>query len=311
MMLRITLVLCLVAFGARAQIVAPGNYVEPGSTYTNASATALEINLSNIANNVKHGIEGTLVTTSSTGTINSNLIVLNIYTPPDNGGDVSGIYVSQTGGGNAASFFNTSANTPAGLTTYPNNGFAIEAQTDGNKTSVFSQTVNGKAFLAVAGTGNTAQGFVAEPSDATNDGRNAISVYDSTLKQNFYVDYNGQTFISSNATGSNNILTAIEPNIGNNDFLIFLIGKNATGLQGTMGELFYIPNATISQSTFTMTMPGNSTIIVRGDDALGFHGATPITQATPSGACAGNTGCQALRTALGNLGLINPSGISN
>ena len=44
---------------------------------------------------------------------------------------------------------------------------------------------------------------------------------------------------------------------------------------------------------------------------LGFYGTTPIVKATPVGACAGNTGCQALRDALGNLGLINTGSISN
>jgi hypothetical protein len=44
---------------------------------------------------------------------------------------------------------------------------------------------------------------------------------------------------------------------------------------------------------------------------LGFYGATPIVKATPTGACAGNTGCQALRDALGAVGLINTGSISN
>lgn len=44
---------------------------------------------------------------------------------------------------------------------------------------------------------------------------------------------------------------------------------------------------------------------------LAFNGATPIVKATPVGACAGNTGCQAVRDALGNLGLINTGSISN
>lgn len=44
---------------------------------------------------------------------------------------------------------------------------------------------------------------------------------------------------------------------------------------------------------------------------IGFYGATAIAKATPAGACAGNTGCQALRDALGNLGAINTGSISN
>lgn len=44
---------------------------------------------------------------------------------------------------------------------------------------------------------------------------------------------------------------------------------------------------------------------------LALYGATPIVKATPVGACAGNTGCQALRDALGNLGAIATGSISN
>lgn len=51
--------------------------------------------------------------------------------------------------------------------------------------------------------------------------------------------------------------------------------------------------------------------IGRSAGSLGFYGATAIVKATPTGACAGNTGCQALRDALGNLGLINTGSITN
>jgi hypothetical protein len=44
---------------------------------------------------------------------------------------------------------------------------------------------------------------------------------------------------------------------------------------------------------------------------IAFNGATPIVKATPVGACAGNTGCQAMRDALGNLGLIATGSITN
>jgi hypothetical protein len=44
---------------------------------------------------------------------------------------------------------------------------------------------------------------------------------------------------------------------------------------------------------------------------LSFYGATAIVKATPVGACAGSTGCQALRDALGNLGLINTGSITD
>lgn len=57
----------------------------------------------------------------------------------------------------------------------------------------------------------------------------------------------------------------------------------------------------------------NATSVVLGKNAgtLGFYGGSAIAKATPTGACAGSTGCQALRDALANLGLINASGITN
>lgn len=64
--------------------------------------------------------------------------------------------------------------------------------------------------------------------------------------------------------------------------------------------------------TFTaaQTLSDNANIAGSGK-TLGFYGATAITKATPTGACAGNTGCQALRDAIGNLGLINTGSITN
>jgi hypothetical protein len=55
----------------------------------------------------------------------------------------------------------------------------------------------------------------------------------------------------------------------------------------------------------------NALKIAGATDKLGFYNATPIVKATPTGACAGNTGCQALRDAMGNLGLIATGSITN
>jgi hypothetical protein len=51
--------------------------------------------------------------------------------------------------------------------------------------------------------------------------------------------------------------------------------------------------------------------VAAASSKLGLYGATPIVKATPAGACAGNTGCQAVRDALGNLGLIATGSITN
>jgi hypothetical protein len=55
----------------------------------------------------------------------------------------------------------------------------------------------------------------------------------------------------------------------------------------------------------------NAVVLGRTAGALGFYGASAISKATPSGACAGNTGCQALRDSIGNLGFINTGSITN
>lgn len=57
----------------------------------------------------------------------------------------------------------------------------------------------------------------------------------------------------------------------------------------------------------------NATGVVVGKTSgtLAFYGGTAIAIATPTGACAGNTGCQALRDAMVNLHLITGGGISN
>jgi hypothetical protein len=59
-----------------------------------------------------------------------------------------------------------------------------------------------------------------------------------------------------------------------------------------------------SQSTKSVQMAASG-------GRVGFYGTTPIVKATPTGACAGSTGCQAIRDALGNLGLISTGSITN
>jgi hypothetical protein len=103
---------------------------------------------------------------------------------------------------------------------------------------------------------------------------------------------------------------------------------------GTVNISAIDPNSTIPNSTGDPTWPtaatatptyaapaapaidiglasATNTIIAGASSKLAFYGATPIVKATPTGACAGNTGCQALRDALGNLGLINTGSITN
>lgn len=66
-----------------------------------------------------------------------------------------------------------------------------------------------------------------------------------------------------------------------------------------------------SAQTITLGASDGSVALSSASGKLGFHGATPVVKATPSGACAGNTGCQVLRDAMATVGLINGGSISN
>lgn len=81
-------------------------------------------------------------------------------------------------------------------------------------------------------------------------------------------------------------------------------GAATMALKGGSGNQAAVVGVTWTQQTALAIQP-------TAGGKLGFYGATPIVKATPVGACAGNTGCQALRDALGNLGFINTGSISN
>jgi hypothetical protein len=83
-----------------------------------------------------------------------------------------------------------------------------------------------------------------------------------------------------------------------------------TSCPGAATPFTDLANGTGLKATLTCDT-SNGVVVAASGNNLGFYGATAIAKATPSGACAGNTGCQALRDALGNLGLINVGSISN
>src|SRR5580658_2200272 len=87
-------------------------FAEPRASAATGFSPLITLNETNLATNNKHGIYGVLYTDNSVGIINSNLLALEIFTPPDNGGDVSGAYIRQTGGGNALSIFNLCGERP-------------------------------------------------------------------------------------------------------------------------------------------------------------------------------------------------------
>jgi hypothetical protein len=73
----------------------------------------------------------------------------------------------------------------------------------------------------------------------------------------------------------------------------------------------YLPAATGGQLNVAYASGNALSLQPTAGGKLAFNGATPIVKATPVGACAGNTGCQSLRDALGNLGLIATGSITN
>jgi hypothetical protein len=95
--------------------------------------------------------------------VNSGGITIGIHTPPDNGGEVSGIYVAQSGGGNGISVFNYDnsrdqngvplpgypAVDPSGrpYPEYANQGYGIEVQTGPAKHAVYATAHDASAFL--------------------------------------------------------------------------------------------------------------------------------------------------------------------
>jgi hypothetical protein len=142
-----------------------------------------------------------IIDTKSVGTPNNNnSIAGDIYTPPDDGGDSSGLYLDQQGGGNALTVYNLCGQTPTGFTAYCNNGFAIEAQVDGAKNAILVAALNGSALDVVVTSGGTSgTGIsIAPGSDADGTSRRAIHVQNAANSQeNFYVDFAGNTFARS------------------------------------------------------------------------------------------------------------------
>jgi hypothetical protein len=162
---------------------------------------SMMFDLTNVNNNTKRGISMDIRTTSSTGTINTGGIAISIYTPPDNGGDVSGIWVQQTGGGNAISIYNLSGNRPSGYTQYANDGYAIEATVDGTKHSIRTHANEGSALVAeindVAGSNQPC--MHAQIWGSNNLDRHAIHVRSTTAGDAAYVDFNGNVWLKSGA----------------------------------------------------------------------------------------------------------------
>jgi hypothetical protein len=122
--------------------------------------------------------------TSTTGSLQVTGIEVDINSPSDRGGDSSGIYVNQSGGGNAISIFKLGGG---------GTGFAIETSADGGNHTIFGTAENGYIFHGkITGTGGGVNIF---PSADTNLTRRAFKVSTSdNLTEKFYVALNGEIY---------------------------------------------------------------------------------------------------------------------
>lgn len=164
-------------------------------------------------------------------------------------------------------------------------------------------SVNGGANAVV--TGNTVLG---NPTDIFNSASPAIVANNCTSSScaasgvtSFNTRTGAVTLTGADITGAGGVTNPASA--------FFLHGVDNAG--GTFP--FVIQNLSGSN---LFTVQNNGLISFNGNVAfgtatIGFYGNLPIVKPTPTGACAGNTGCQALRDALANLGLINAGGITN
>jgi hypothetical protein len=194
------------------------------------SIPALMFDLSQSTNIVKSGVQAIVQvrgTLPPTPIMNVQGMAVQIFTPPDNGGDCSGFFCEQTGGGNAASFFNYYLDRPGAalpdgdpnkFEAYPSNGNAIEAQSDGTKTTIFVGLKGaGTGVMAVqqgvgvggganasfqSFTGDTGRSFVAQPMSTVSKSPNHDQVltvinYNAT-QQTVALDFDGNLNLLGN-----------------------------------------------------------------------------------------------------------------
>jgi hypothetical protein len=133
--------------------------------------------------------------TSKEGPLAVTGLQVAINSPPVRGGDSSGIYVMQSGGGNGISVYKHSKS-------FPNNGFAIEAGASGKASGIYARVADGIGFLAVV-TGNGAGVSVVpasstggKPSNETDMAKNrAFRVFNQdNTKEYFFVQMDGTLY---------------------------------------------------------------------------------------------------------------------
>lgn len=209
-----------------------------GSTAIAASSTGLRKSAwqffsTNVNDLDSAVIDMQVVQTGGAGTIIRTGIDIRIFTQPDNGGDTSGLLISQTGGGNGATIYHNTFVKPVGYADYSAAvGVALETGTSDQSSAILAiaglkyatQLVdNASTGIHVRLDAPNAKGINVWPGQGVADGREAISVgqYNLGAPTNplyFGVKINGITTISALAglvgtifsvqvTGSVNLLS--------------------------------------------------------------------------------------------------------
>jgi hypothetical protein len=128
-------------------------------------------------------------------------IAVKHYSPPDRGGDVSGIFVLQEGGGNGISVYNKTGFEPIDPTTglhvqsYPNDGRAIEASVNGLKHCIVSTSENGIAYWGKV-TGTTGTGVHISTGSGVNDTQHAFEgLLPNSATVSSYITFAGNQYL--------------------------------------------------------------------------------------------------------------------
>jgi hypothetical protein len=194
---------------------AHGTHQPTGSDFQNM----VKFDLSNPATNGKQALYiNSKLENAPGGTINITGLWVDSYTPPDNGGDVSGIHVIDTGSGDAASFFHFASERPVG---YPlpcdTCGTAVEIGTDHGDAlaiAIHDNATDGRTFAGqgigvnVFTTGAVPIFNVVNKTPNTGAGQHAYRAGDDVgMDDRFLVDLDtGNTFAKGKITSNDNFI---------------------------------------------------------------------------------------------------------
>jgi hypothetical protein len=225
------------------------NCTKPNRCNINATPRLL-IDVSNNTNNAKIGLLcNNKLKTNPGGTIAVSCIYVDTYTPHDNGGESSGIYVADSGSSNAISAFNVAANRPPGYP-LPNlgDGIGIELGVDHGFGQIiysipdiadygFGTDFTGALMQLVLGnTNNSAVGLEVHPTSPQTENVSQKAIWVDSQNRtvdHFVVRTNGQTEISAPLIlKANNTCISLTNQNGNAQCAIVMDTRNGLDIGG-------------------------------------------------------------------------------